>query len=153
SGEVVKQNLVTDNGHGVNTGHAARNVMIMNNTVVSNRRFFSTDVEQGDGITVFESSTGISVVNNIVKNNRDDGIDLETANSNTVTGNVVMGNGFTDAGAPTSGGNGIVLVNSNNNSIDCNTISGNADGLVNRALIVSGTGNTGSNVSGAACVR
>ena len=153
SGEVVKQNFITDNGHGINTGHAAHNVMIMNNTVVSNRRFFGTDVEQGDGITLFESSTAITVVGNIVKNNLDDGIDLENASSNTVTDNVVMGNGFTDAGAPTPGGNGIVLQTSNNNLIDCNTISGNADGLVDRARVLSGTGNTGSNVSGTACVR
>ena len=43
----------------------------------------------------------------------------------------------------------------NNNLIDCNTISGNGDGLTNRARVISGTGNTGSNMSGSgtACVR
>ena len=153
SGYVVKQNLVTDNGHGINTGHQAHDVTIMNNTVVSNRRPFGSDVEQGDGITIFEGSTAISVTRNIVKDNLDDGIDLENASSNTVTDNVVMGNGFTASGAPTSGGSGIVLQSSNNNLIDCNTISGNADGLTDRARVISGTGNTGSNVTGTPCVR
>jgi len=57
------------------------------------------------------------------------------------------------SGAPTSGGSGIVLQSSNNNLIDCNTISGNADGLTDRARVISGTGNTGSNVTGTPCVR
>jgi len=152
-GYVVKQNLVTDNGHGINAGHLARNVTIMNNTIVSNRRVFETDVEQGDGITILEGTTATSVVGNIVRDNLDDGIDLEDASSITVTDNVVTGNGFTDAGVPTAGGFGIVLQNSSNNLIDCNTISGNADGLTDQARVLSGTGNTGSNVSGSACVR
>ena len=43
SGFAVTQNLVTDNGHGINTGHQAHNVTITNNTVVSNRRPFGSD--------------------------------------------------------------------------------------------------------------
>ncbi len=142
-GYLVKQNLITDNGHGVNAGHQTHDVVIMNNTIVSNRRFFGTDIEDGDGITIQEGTTATSVVRNIVRDNLDDGIDLENVTSITVTDNVVTGN--TD--------NGIVLQGSNNNLIDCNTISGNGDGLTNRAQVISGTGNTGSNVSGTACVR
>ena len=144
-GYVVKQNLITDNGHGVNAGHQTHDVVIMNNTIVSNRRFFGTDIEDGDGVTIQEGTTSTSVVRNIVRDNLDDGIDLENVTSITVTDNVVTGN--TD--------DGIVLQSSSNNLIDCNTISGNGDGLTNRARVISGTGNTGSNMSGSgtACVR
>ena len=129
----------------MNAGHQTHDVVIMNNTIVSNRRFFGTDIEDGDGITIQEGTTSTSVVRNIVRDNLDDGIDLENVTSITVTDNVVTGN--TD--------DGIVLQSSSNNLIDCNTNSGNGDGLTNRARVISGTGNTGSNMSGSgtACVR
>src|SRR5207244_8664508 len=90
------------------------------------------------------------IANNTTLPNRAAGIDMRSTNGtstapNRVERNVIIGNGFTDGGAPTPMGNGIE-VSSSQDVFNCNTINGNADMLTNLIRLISGSGDIGSNV-------
>ena len=84
----------------------------------------------------------------------DDGIKLNGANNNCIVNNKVLAVGGDPNPAATNppGTGACELTNSSNNKIDCNIMVGNVnkDGVTpsNTCRIVSGTGNTGSNVPG-----
>ncbi len=103
--------------------------------------------ENGTVGLIVADNTGDTVTSNDFLNNGTDGILLRNADQNQVTLNRVMGNG----------GNGIALgpssvsSGSDNNFVNGNMISGNGDGLVDKVRCISGTGNTGNNVTGTGC--
>jgi parallel beta-helix repeat protein len=119
-----------------------------------------------DGVVLFRGANGISVLDNVVQFNADDGIDLE-ASRNLVSGNDVSFNGHDgidlDAAdenrvlgndvirngcLPTkSEDSGIEVRNSDDNEVDGNMIRNNPDGEVDTIFCRSGSdGNFGSNV-------
>jgi parallel beta-helix repeat protein len=134
----VTQNLIIHNGIGVNVHDGAQQQTIRANTIVFN---------SGDGILLDGTDVDQNTVTgNDVRGNARDGIALNGGDLNHVTANSVTGNGTTAAQD-----SGIELRNhADKNEVDANTITGNADGLVNVIRCLSGSGNTGSNVT-AAC--
>jgi len=85
----------------------------------------------------------------------DDGLQLFGANNNCIVNNTITGNGGDPAAADPPGTGACEVVTSSNNKIDCNTMTGNVKKDMvtpsNNCRIISGTGNTGSNVGGPAC--
>ena len=152
----VVENLVTHNEDGVKADGGTKNALVDGNVISENRRPPTAITHEGDGIRFKLAGVGNVISNNTIVRNRDDGIDMRSTNGtstapNRVEHNVITGNGFTDAGAPTPMGNGIE-VSSSQDVFNCNTINGNADMLTNLVRIISGTGNLGSNVPpGSAC--
>ena len=132
SSTVVQQNLVKDNvSDGIlvqRMSKPATKNQINANTVVANGK---------DGIRVETLSTGNTFAANLLVGNADDGIELADSPRNKVTSNRAEANGD----------GGVQLRAATRNLVDKNMISGNGDGLVNILDCVSGSRNTGSNVS------
>ena len=154
----VVQNLITHNEDGLKADGGTKNALVDGNLVVENRRPPSSTRHEGDGIRFNTAGVGNIITNNTVLRNRDDGIDMRSTNGtatapNRVERNLLMGNGFTDAGAPTPMGNGIEVQSSSSNVFNCNKVSGNADMLTDLVRMLSGAGDIGSNMPpGSACI-
>ena len=154
----VVQNLITHNEDGLKADGGTKNALVDGNLVVENRRPPSSTRHEGDGIRFNTAGVGNIITNNTVLRNRDDGIDIRDTNGtatapNRVERNLLMANGFTDAGAPTPMGNGIEVQSSSSNVFNCNKVSGNADMLTDLVRMLSGAGDIGSNMPpGSACI-
>ena len=99
-------------------------------------------IENGeDGIAVHGDARENAVKRNTVRDNGRDGIDLEDADGNTITGNSVKRNG-----RKRDRDSGIELEDSDRNLVDGNRVRGNADGLTDVIRCISGDENVGSNV-------
>ncbi len=121
---------------------------------------------EDDGIALLSGSSGISVLDNVIQFNADDGIDVESSNhlisgnnvsfnghdgidlddsdENRVLGNDVIRNGCVPSKSEDSG---IEVRNSDDNEIDGNMIRNNPDGEIDTIFCRSGSdGNFGSNV-------
>ena len=121
---------------------------------------------EDDGIALLSGSSGISVLDNVIQFNADDGIDVESSNhlisgnnvsfnghdgidlddsdENRVLGNDVIRNGCIPSKSEDSG---IEVRNSDDNEIDGNMIRNNPDGEIDTIFCRSGSdGNFGSNV-------
>jgi parallel beta-helix repeat protein len=136
---VVTRNLVERNvGEGIRLQSTTKLNTVTDNVFRDNGR---------NGIQIESDSTLNTVSHNDVLNNDASGIDVDGVRQNQITRNLVTGNGTS---AETDGGIKVEDGASKNN-IDGNAISGNADELIDKVRCVSGTENTGSNVTGTAC--
>jgi parallel beta-helix repeat protein len=145
----MHQNLVIANVNGIHVRVDTRNTTIVRNRALLNR-LVAPDEAQGVGIFLLEGSRTLQAFDNLACGNRDDGIALDDSDQNMVFGNRVQGNGFNASGTPISGGGGVEVRSSNSNQLDDNCITGNADQppvAVDTARIISGSGNTGCNVT------
>lgn len=108
------------NGFPVLNSQAVKNIIIKNNIITNN----SCPTCNREGLLI-SSSSGNTIVNNIVSNNGQDGISLVNGSSN----NIVKGNISTDNGSIANPRNGIGILiyydGSINNTISENIVSGN----------------------------
>jgi hypothetical protein len=149
AGHIVQQNLAIANLNGIHARVTTENSQVVRNRALLNRLVTSSEVE-GDGIFLLEGTRTLNVVDNLACGNLDEGIGMDDADLNQVLRNRVNGNGFSALGAPLAGAGGVEVVSSDNNVLDDNCINANADMppvAVDKARILSGSGNSGCNVT------
>lgn len=98
-----------------------------NNNTIKNSRVHDNACK---GIWPDINATGITITNNQVYNNGEEGIFIELSFSGTITGNNVYNNGFSNPGCSTFLlGGGITLSESDGFEVANNTVTGNCNGI------------------------
>jgi hypothetical protein len=155
----VVLNLVTQNENGVRASSGAARNLYRSNTVSYNSRpvleASSDPAGRHNGLILSQSATQNHFELNHSVGSPDDGLKLVGASGNCVIGNLIDHDGGDPLAAVPPDTGACELSTANNNMVDCNTMTGSTTQggqPSNVCRVVSGSGNTGSNLpGGAAC--